>query len=169
MARGRKKQLCSTGGFSLLEVLVASTLMVLAVTAMMMAFGSSTMVAQKAQEVTRACFLTQQIREMAITLPFTDPDGSALWGREAGESEGYPYDDIDDLANATLTPPLLSDGTVASDLSNWSQVVTVQSVSPSNFDQNVTNGSSPVVRVTVSVKHGDEVMAELTWLAFDID
>jgi type II secretory pathway pseudopilin PulG len=158
----------STGAFTLVEVLISSVLMALALVALMTAFGSSTAVTQKTEEIARAGFLADQIRELLIALPFSDLDGTPAWGLESGESAGYPFDDLDDVAGTMFSPPILSDGSVISDLTGWSQIVSMQSVNETNFNQAVTNGSASVVRVSVVVQRGDQVLAELAWLVFDL-
>ena len=149
-------------GFTLIEVLLASAIMGLLFVALMEAFRTGLQMLEHSQRVTIASSLAEEIHQMTLTLPLSDPDGGA-WGAEAGEI-GPVYDDVDDLDGRAFTPPVNADGMLINGLEEYRQEVIVASVSEQDFDEVVADGTSGVSRVTVIIScRGDEI-CRMSWL-----
>lgn len=145
-------------GFTLIEVLISTLLIGLAIAALLAANGSSTRVNSAGVDMTTAEFLLEQIRELTAVLPPIDPEtGTTTFGPE--EPNLVDYDDVDDFNSVTaLCPPIDATRTSLTALSSFSQQISVENVSANNFSQTVADHSSPFIRVTVSVRqNGDEV------------
>ena len=79
-------------------------------------------------------------------------------------------DDLDDLDGAVFaeidgTGPLDATGTTIIGMDDWEQRVQVQCVDPFDVTNVVPDGSSEVVRISVTVMCGTEEIARLTWIA----
>ncbi len=152
------------GGFSLVEVLVAIILVGLAVASLVAANSAFTMANGVGTDLSTAEFLVEQIRELTIMLPVVDPmTGTTVFGAESGENLAS-YDDVDDFDGLTFSPPIGADRSTLNAFSSFSQQVTVENVSASNFEQVVSDHSSDFVRVTVKVCLNSEEVSSTSWL-----
>ncbi len=153
----------STRGFSLIEILIATLLVGLSITAMVVASNSFTMANGAGADLSTAEFLVEQIREMTAMMAVIDPETkTATFGPEEGSLAAY--DDVDDLNGATFSPPVGSDRGVLNDLAAYSQHVVVQNVSQTNFNTVVTNHSSKFVRITVTISLNGRPITSASWL-----
>jgi prepilin-type N-terminal cleavage/methylation domain-containing protein len=130
-------------GFTLAEVLVASTLLVIGFVALVAAFGRDSEVAQRSDDATTATFLADEIHSMALQTPFAGL--SALSG---------------------LHPAILSDGTALGD-TKWSQFVTVTNVDESDLGY-PPSGPVKAVRLTVDVRALGKSVLTQTYYIFDM-
>jgi prepilin-type N-terminal cleavage/methylation domain-containing protein len=157
-ANGRK-------GFSLFEVLVAVVLVGLSITALVMAGNSFTMANGAGADLSTAEFLIEQIRELTMLLPVSDP-GSVQWtnfGPEESTLSGY--DDVDDFNDVTFSPPIDAGRVTLSGFTGFSQRVTVQKVDRSDFDTVVAKtDTTDFVRVTVDVLRNGSVISSASWI-----
>ena len=109
-------------------------------------------------------FLIGQIREMTALLPVIDPQTElATFGPETGETLAT-YDDLDDFDAAGYSPPINSERASLAQFSAYSQQITVENVSASNFEQVVANHSTNFVRVTVRVYLNSRQISSASWL-----
>lgn len=151
------------GGFTLLECLLAVLLVGMAVAALVAANGSFTQINGAAAELSTAEFLIEQIRELTDLVAVVDPEGGiTFFGPEEGSVNNY--DDVDDFDNAVFNPPITSDRQVLNDFKAYTQTVTVQNISPSNFENVVADHGSNFVRVTVSVLLNGQEVASASWI-----
>ena len=151
-------------GFTLIEVLIAIILIGVGILSLISANGAFTQANEAGLELSTAEFLIEQIRELTAVLPVIDPQsGTTTFGPEASEILAT-YDDLDDLNNANFSPPINVDRNTLNDLGAYTQQVTVENVSPSNFEQVVANHSSPFVRVTVKVLYNGTEISSTSWL-----
>ena len=151
-------------GFTLIEVLIAIILIGVGILSLISANGAFTQANEAGLELSTAEFLIEQIRELTAVLPVIDPQsGTTTFGPEASEILAT-YDDLDDLNNANFSPPINVDRNTLNDLGAYTQQVTVENVSPSNFEQVVANHSSPFVRVTVKVLYNATEISSTRWL-----
>jgi len=150
-------------GFTLVEVLVAAAIMGIMFVALMEAFRTGLQMLEQSQRMTVASALAEEVYQMTLTLPLTDPEQPLHWGPETGESP--PFDDVDDLDAAVFSPPVNADGNVIAGLADYEQQVTVVSVSKQDLDQVVGDGCSEVSRVTVVVTCRDTEVCRMSWLA----
>lgn len=151
------------GGFTLIEVLIAIMLVALAIASLVAASTSFTKTNAAGVELSTAEFLIEQIKELTVLLPVVDPEtGTDLFGpEEAGP--GY-YDDLDDFDDASFSPPIDAGRQVLSDLAAFSQKITVENVSASDFESVVPDHSTPFVRVTVRVLLNSKEISSASWL-----
>jgi prepilin-type N-terminal cleavage/methylation domain-containing protein len=150
-------------GFTLLECLLAVLLVGMAVTALVAANGSFTRVNGEAAELSTAEFLIEQIRELTDLVAVVDPESEdAFFGAEEGSVNNY--DDVDDFDNAVFNPPITADRQVLNDFKAYTQTVTVQNISPSNFENVVADHGSDFVRVTVSISLNGQEVTSASWI-----
>ncbi len=154
------------GGFTLIEVVVATILVGLSLTAMMVSVRSNTRVNDAGTKLTQASFLAQEIREWTLTLPFRDQDVGDR-GKPPGSDGTNPQtwvDDLDDLMNVTYCPPRDGQGFAITALPAWSQTITMTWRDPNDLGATVSAGTSDVIYVNVDVKHRNTVILSSGWL-----
>jgi len=151
-------------GFTLVEAALATAVIGIALVSLLAALRSGTRTNEASRNLTQAVFVAQEIREWTLRLPFEDPEEP---GEVPGSEEGNPQtivDDLDDLMGVTFSPPRDAYGAVITDLSGWSETITLTWRSSSNVAATVSDGASDVVHVRVSVSfQGQEVFAT-SWL-----
>lgn len=158
------KHIICKKGFTLIEVLIGILLVGLAIVALISANGSFTQANGVGIEMSTAEFLVEQIRELTAVLPVIDPNtGTATFGPETSETLAT-YNDLDDFNGASFSPPISADRNVLTDLGAYTQQITVENVSASNFEQVVSNHSSSFVRVTVKVFLNTREISSSGWL-----
>lgn len=154
-------------GFTLFEVLVAVLLVGLAVAALVGSNIAFTKANGIGTEMTTAEFMAEQIRELTAMLPVSDP-AVAAWATFGPEETALAnYDDVDDFDgfnSASLGAPVDSRRQPLTTLAAYSQQVTVQNVSSSNFETVVTDRSSSFVRVTVNIYLNSKLISTTSWL-----
>jgi prepilin-type N-terminal cleavage/methylation domain-containing protein len=161
----------SIAGFSLIEVLIATVLVGMAIAALVAANGSFSMANVAGADLSTAEFLIEQIRELTTMLAVADPEAAAwtVLGPEAGETLDT-YDDVDDLDgfnSAALGAPISAGRTLLNNLSAFSQQVIVQRVNPSNFDETWSDDHDPssnFVRITVSILENGRPISSASWI-----
>ena len=153
-----------SGGFSLVEVLIAIILVGLAVAALVGANSAMTNANGAGTDLTTAEFLIGEIAELTALLPVVDPEnGVSTFGPETGEGLA-DYDDLDDFSGANFSPPINTQRAAINSAAGFSQQVTVENVSASNFEQVVSNHSSDFVRVTVRIFLNSRLISSESWL-----
>ena len=154
-------------GFTLFEVLVAVLLVGMAVAALVGSNIAFTKANGIGAEMTTAEFLAEQIRELTTMLPVSDP-GTSAWttfGHEEATLAGYDdVDDFDGFNSASLGAPIDSRRQLLTALSAYSQQVTVQNVSASNFETVAADSSTSFIRVTVNIYLGSNLVSSTSWL-----
>jgi prepilin-type N-terminal cleavage/methylation domain-containing protein len=151
------------GGFSLIEVLIAILLVGLAIASLVAANIAFTKANGAGADLSTAEFLVEQIRELTTLLPVVDPQSTATtFGPE--EASLTDYDDLDDFDGANFSPPISADRAVLNAFAGFSQRITVENVSPSNFEQVVGDHSSFFVRVTVKVFLNSNEISSASWI-----
>lgn len=127
-------------GFTMIEVAVATAIVGVGVTAMMMAFGSGTKVNAASQRMVTAAFIGQEARELSVRASF------------------------DALASATNTPPHDAQGVDIPDTTGWTQTITVSWVDPANVSAANVVGPTDLKRVTVTVSYGGQTLFTASWM-----
>jgi prepilin-type N-terminal cleavage/methylation domain-containing protein len=136
-------------GFSLIEVLIATLLVGLAIASLLVASGSFTKANAAATDLSTAEFLIEQVRERSISVNYDD-----LYG-------------LEHFDNVTFSPPISADGESLNDFAAFSEQITVENVSASNFE-NLDPGSD-FIRVTIKVFLNSKEISSASWLRADID
>jgi prepilin-type N-terminal cleavage/methylation domain-containing protein len=154
------------GGFTLIEVVVATILVGLTLTALMVSVRSNIRVNDAGTKLTQADFLAQEIREWTLTLPFRDQDVGDRDNQPGsdGTSPQTWVDDLDDLMNVTYCPPRDGQGYAITALGAWSQTITMTWRDPNDLSQTVTNGTSDIIYVNVDVKYENKLILGSKWL-----
>jgi len=154
------------GGFTLIEVAVATVVIGIGVTSLLLTVGSGTRINSAAQELTRAVFCAQEIREWTLKLPFSDTDPADM-DNPPGPDGSNPQvfvDDLDDLMDVTYAPPRDGQGSPIADMVGWTQQITLTWRDPSDLLSTVEAGTSDVIYVSVQIsRHGREVLT-VGWL-----
>lgn len=154
----KRNKHCS--GFSLLEALLAVLLVGIAITALVASSGSLTTVNAAGAELSTAEFLIEQLRELTDMLPGTDPD----YLPDMTFVASGDYDDVDDFQNRVFSPPITSDWQPLNEFSAYTQKITVERVSESNFEQVVYNDDTHFIRVTVAITINDREISSASWI-----
>jgi prepilin-type N-terminal cleavage/methylation domain-containing protein len=158
-----RKSKITRGGFSLIEVLIAILLVGIAIVSLVAANSAFTKTNGAGTDLSTAEFLIEQIRELTTLLAVVDPQsGTATFGPEEATLAGY--DDLDDFSGANFSPPISTNRTILNAFSGFSQRITVENVSASNFEQVVAHHSSPFVRVTVKVFLNSNQISSASWI-----
>ena len=152
LAAGRFRR----GGFTLLEVMVATVIVGIGVAGMMIATQSNTRINAAGCGLTQATYLLEEIREWSMKLPFADPNNHA-------PGTDNPPNDVGDFLNVTFSPPRDACGQQITGMPGWSQVVTAQWKDPASLRTNVAAGGSDVVRVTVKIVHNGATQLTSAW------
>lgn len=133
-------------GFTLIEVLIAILLLGVAIAALVAANGPFTQANAAAADLSTAEFLIEQVRERSISTH---------------------YDNLPSL-NGTFSPPLNATGESLNSFTAFSEQITIENVSESNFEQPVVYDSG-FIRVTVKVFLNSKEISSARWLRADID
>ena len=157
----RKDRKHATGGFTLIEAVVATTLLGIGIAALMTTVGAQTRVNSEGKLTTQAIFLTQEIREWTLRLPFDDPTSPP--GYEGTDPQTY-VNDLDDLMDAAFNPPRNALGQPLTDMSEWSQTITISWRNPNNLTESATTGSTDVIHVEVNIKHNGTSVLTTGWI-----
>ncbi|MDH4239365.1 MAG: prepilin-type N-terminal cleavage/methylation domain-containing protein [Phycisphaerae bacterium] len=157
------------GGFSFIEVLIAIVLVGIAIASLIAANSSFTKTNAAGTELSTAEFLLEQIKELTVVLPVVDPNtGMSTFGPEAGETTLADYDDLDDFDGAVFSPPINNYKATLNDFAAYTQQITVENVSATNFEQVVADHDSAnpqyFFRVTVKVFYGSKQVVSADWV-----
>jgi prepilin-type N-terminal cleavage/methylation domain-containing protein len=150
-------------GFTLIEVLIAMMLVGLAIVSLISANGSFTQANGAGVELSTSEYLIEQIRELSTVLKVIDDPNTPTFGPETGETLA-DYDDLDDFHGAVFSPPISADRNPLTDLGAYSQQITVENVSKTDFELVVPNLSSEFVRVSVKVFLNTREISSASWL-----
>jgi len=133
-------------GFSLVEVLIATLFIGLAITSLLAVNTSLTKVNAAAADLSTAEFLLEQIKERTTL---------------AAYNSLYAFDD------ATYCPPIDADGQTLSDFSAFTQQVAVENVSNTDFTQIVADDTSDFAKITVTVSLNNRQISQASWIRAD--
>ena len=143
MRNSGKTKRYSGCGFTLIEVLIATIFVAIAIVSLLGASRSYTRANGAAVELSTAEFLLEQIRERII---MTD------------------YSDLPDFDGANYSPPIDALDNSLSDFAAFSQSVTVENVSNSDFEQVVSDGSSSFIRISVGISLNSREISSASWI-----
>jgi len=159
-----------TNGFTLIEALFAILLVGLAIASLLGANTAFTWTNAAGTDLSTAEFLLEQIKELTTTLPVIDPEtGTATFGLEPEEASLADYDDLDDFDGdgdgASFSPPISADKATLTDFAAFTQQITVEKVSASNFELvEPDHHSTAFVRVTVKVLKNSKEICSASWI-----
>ena len=136
-------------GFTLVEVLIAIILVGLAIASLVSASVSHTAINGSGADLSTAEFLLEQAKELTVLTEYNDLRSS--------------FDD------ASYSPPKGANGTSLTSFSAFTQNITVQNVSNTNFGLVVADNASNFVRVTVTIVLNSKTITSASWIRADID
>jgi len=110
--------------------------------------------------------LAEQLMTEILSKTYVEPGqfGEGLLGPNPGElsaTNRIPFDDVDDYAGWSASPPEMEDGTPIPDRTGWGRDVQVDFVNLFNHNTVVTL-SQGLKRIIVSVTHNGAEVASLT-------
>lgn len=155
---------------TLIEVVASTMIVSMMAVATLNALGAATKSSDSIGNRAIAMGLADELMSEIIQLPYSDPDGSAVFGRETGESASprSAFDDVDDFDSWTASPPQYRDGTTIPDRTNWRQTVAITRVTPSNpATTSATDLGAKRIRVTIEFKN--QVLADESAIRTDTD
>jgi MSHA pilin protein MshD len=155
---------------SLIEVVASTMIVGMMAVATLNALGAATKSSDSIGNRAIAAGLADELMSEIVQQPYSDPDGSAVFGREGGESASprSAFDDVDDYHNWTASPPQYRDGTTIPDRTNWRQRVVVTRVVPTNpATSSATDQGAKRIRVTIEFK--TYVLADQSAIRTDTD
>jgi len=154
------------GGFSLIEVVVATAIIGIGVVALLTCVSAGTGANYEGRRLTQATFLAQEIREWTLRLAFSDPnseDEDNPPGPDPGDTE-YSVDDLDDLMDLTFSPPRDGMGLDIYDMPEWSETLTMTWRSPTDLATTVTPGTSNVIHVELKLYKNGLLALTTGWM-----
>jgi hypothetical protein len=134
------------GGFTLVEILIASVLVVLAFIALVAAFGYEGVVIQRTEEITYGTFLAGEIHDKALRTDFASVFG---------------------LDGAVYDPAVLSTGTTQ-EHDDFAQTVEVVPVDAIDLGVTVGQTGAKAARLTVTITAKDKPVVTQTYYIFDL-
>lgn len=152
----------ASGGFTYLEVLLATALLAATMATMGYAVASSSDLADQQQRAAQARYLLQDGIAWVRSLARVDPSDASSFGREAGEATLADVDDVDDLAGVVETAPADRAGKFAG--TDWQRTWTVVSADLTDPATSVGNGTTPLLRVAITISHQGLSVADETLL-----
>jgi prepilin-type N-terminal cleavage/methylation domain-containing protein len=150
-------------GFTLMEVAMGTMIIGLGVVSVLQLTAKLTVSQVGAVDMTVAVNLANNIHELFYNLHFADPVTPAHWGPETGETLAT-YNDNDDFDGSSFSPPIDTERNTLSNLSGWTQSISVQSVDPNHITSTVPNGSTSMERITVTISHLGQTVYSESWL-----
>ena len=157
------------GGFTLLESLLAATILAMAITAITAPFTAGAQNNHVQARRVLAVSLAQEMLEEILAKPFADPDGASSPGPESAEADRSQFDNIDDYHDYTESNGAiadahgaLADGPAAEGLSRSVSTTYV-------FVTGQDTGEAPTfIRVIVEMSYRDQPILTLTRLVYAI-
>ena len=181
-------------GFTLLETLLTTIIVGLAITALVKQVFFTAQQNAWTQRVQVGTLLADNLREMMAGLPFSDPrNGTQTFGPETGESLAS-FNDVDDFdgfdsatrpdipsgqpvgvvdaARRVITQSIGGVAQVPPEWKNWRQQIAVDPVDPNNLNTTFPkpNTTRVCVRITVTISYqppgtsGYQQIVQLRWL-----
>src|SRR5262245_52848311 len=151
----------SRQALTLIEVVASTMIVSLMAVAALEALGAATKSANSIGNRAVAAGMADELMSEILMQPYSDPDGSPMFGHESGESTNVrsAFDDIDDYDGWNASPPQYRDRTTIPDRTNWRQRVTVTYVAPTNLT--TTSGTDQgVKRIRVQIEYQNQVLAD---------
>lgn len=151
-------------GFTLLETSLAIVIIGSGLVAVLQLLAAGTISNEAATDLTTAVNLANNIHEITVRLPLFDPHYPTTWNPHLSSVSSFAG--VSEFDGSTFSPPIDASRQPIASYSNWSQVVTVQSVADSNLNTVIADSTSEwTARVTVQVLSGTQVVYQTSWLA----
>lgn len=145
MADSNKNSTRAGAGFTLIEAMIATLLLAVAIIALMVSNQAFTQVNSAGIDLSTAEFLIEEVRERTASLEFNELPAFA----------------------GTYSPPEDIQGDTMTAFADFSQQVTVQNVSASDFT--VPEAGSDFTRVTVTVLRNGSAISSADWIRVKLE
>lgn len=139
------------GGFTLLEVMIASGILSFATLGLVQAVSSGQSQTLDALRRARGTALADAMLEEVLARPYADPQGDTGFGPDTGEAARAAYDNLDDYHGYTEAAGSIADaaaGAYPTAYQRYSRSVTVVA---ETIDLPTLGGARAGVRITVTV------------------
>ena len=157
-------------GLTLIEVVASTMIVAMLAVATLNGLGAATRSADSIGNRAIAAGLADELLSEIVQQPYSDPNGSAVFGRENGESASprSAFDDVDDYDSWTASPPQYRDGTTIPNRTNWRQLVFITRVTPAN--PTVTSATDQgAKRIRVKIEYKDQILVDQSAIRTDTD
>lgn len=159
-----RRRLLGRRGFTLVEAVVCSLIVAIALTAALRTVAASRMAESRTAEHSRAVALASDLMAEILSKFYEDPDGGLIvFGPELLEFARSQFDDVDDYDGLSESTPVLSDGTPIDGATGWRRKVKVTWVALGN-PASVSSSETGCKKIVVSVFHNSAWVYELTAL-----
>lgn len=147
--------------FTLVEAVISIVLVGILLVAAINTLGATAVSKRSIEQQVLGDLLAQDLMAEILTQAYEEPDGAPSFGLETGEGIGVRinWDDVDDYAGWSASPPQATDGTTLSGFDGWTRSVEVVWVKPT--DLNTVGTKTGVKRISVTVSRNDGPATEL--------
>jgi len=155
--------------FTIVEAMISTVIVAVMFVAALNTVGASRLTQQKASLSVRGRLMAESLLAEILRQSYEDPDGTPVFGRESNESATprAAWDDVDDYAGFSESPPAAQDGTILTNSTGWERKATVERVDAAD-PMVVATGETNVKRVTVTVAYGGVPQATLVALKANV-
>jgi len=151
---GGARGLAGPGGFTLVEAALSIVIVGVLLVASLNMVGSFAKARNVQMNQLKACAAARQLMSEILQTHYAEPPGEeSLWGPEPGEVNAYSrtaFDDVDDYAGLSCTPPRARDGSALAGYDGWTCSADVHYVVPPTPDV-VSPTDMDLIRVVVTV------------------
>jgi len=130
-------------GFTLIEICVATAIIGVSITSLMVAMASGTRMNENGQDISEAGFLAQEVREYTVK---------------------QSYNTVTAMAGVRYTPPIDAQGQPINELAGWSQKIAINYVDPATPTNLVQPGPTDMMLVTVTICHNGAGVFSSCWM-----
>jgi type II secretory pathway pseudopilin PulG len=158
----RRSQRCRAA-FTLIETAMAMVIVGLAVGGILQLLAAGSQSNLIAAEKSIGINLAKNVREIANGLAYQDPSNPS--SPNTNRNNLASANDIWDLDGLNLSPPVDCRGVAMTAYANWSQQVSVQTVSTNDLKSNRPQDPTvPTALITVNILHGTQSVYTMKWL-----
>lgn len=148
--------------FTLVEAVISIVLVGIMLVAAINTLGATAVSKRSIEQQMLGNALGQDLMAEILNEAYEEPDDAPNFGRESGEGGGsrVNWDDVDDYAGWSKSPPKAKDDTPLSGFDAWTRSVEVVWVKPTDLNQ-VVGTKTGVKRISVTVSRNDGPATEL--------
>ncbi len=163
----RREVSARRAGFSLLEVVISTSLVGLMIVPAMQLTASALRASKEISLHGQGVGLAESLMSEILQTDYEEPDDAPAFGVEGSEAAAHLgprtlWDDVDDYFQWDASPPQAKDGTVLPNLVGWRRTVKIVHVDPDNLSTALAdNDDRGVKRITVTVEHDGVQVARL--------
>ncbi len=148
--------------FTLVEAVISIVLVGIMLVAAINTLGATAVSKRNIEQQMLGNALAQDLMAEILNEAYEEPGEVPNFGRESGEGVGsrVNWDDVDDYAGWSKSPPKAKDDTALSGFDAWTRSVEVIWVKPADLNT-VTGAKTGVKRISVTVSRKDSPATEL--------